>query len=55
MNEDHIIIEAALRVVKAIQEKGSHPEYHDQVMERHRNEWPYLWNELDTLILLLKP
>lgn len=38
------------RINEAITNKGSHPEYHDEVMERHRKEWPFLWHELDIMM-----
>ena len=40
---------AVADVINAIIDKGSHPEYHDMIMERHRLEWPILWKRLDEL------
>jgi hypothetical protein len=36
-------------VVRAIEDKGSHPEYHEKILEQHKSEWPYLWQRLGTL------
>ena len=40
---------AALAVLHAIANPGPHPDYHRQVMELHRAEWPTLWRALDDL------
>jgi hypothetical protein len=42
--------EALLVVLRAIRNKGAHPDYHDKVMKKHRREWPVLWNALDALL-----
>lgn len=44
--------EIARNIVTAIEIKGSHPEYHDRVRRRHRDEWKSLWRELDELVRL---
>lgn len=41
---------AVKAIIKAIQDKGPEPTYHDNVMARHRHEWPALWKALDKLI-----
>lgn len=34
----------------AVRDPGPHPDYHRSVMERHRREWPTLWQAIDRLI-----
>lgn len=41
---------AALQVVDAIRNEGSHPNFHRTVIAKHRREWPTLWCQLDRLI-----
>ena len=41
---------AAWAVVRAIKQEGPQPRYHREVMARHRNEWPTLWEALDELM-----
>lgn len=36
---------------RAIKNPGHNPSYHQQVMDRHRAEWPTLWNAIDNLLL----
>jgi soluble cytochrome b562 len=36
-------------VVRAIEDKGKNPTYHQQTMKRHRTEWPVLWKALDKI------
>lgn len=36
-------------VIRAIDEKGLVPKYHDFVLKKHRDEWPQLWAALDDL------
>lgn len=41
----------ALEAVRAaVRDKGSHPAYHDDMMARHRRQWPTLWRALDVLL-----
>ena len=35
---------------KMVTDKGSHPEYHDEVLKRHRREWYSLWQAIDDLV-----
>lgn len=44
-------VDAVIRdIVAAIRVPGPGPEYHRQVMERHRQEWPTLWKHIDRLV-----
>lgn len=43
----------AMRIRDAIREPGSNPAFHQQVMDKHRAEWPYLWREIDVLLAFL--
>lgn len=36
-------------LLHAIENKGSHPEYHDEVRRRHEREWPVLWRAIAAL------
>lgn len=36
-------------VLLATVDKGSHPEYHDEVRRRHEREWPTLWRAIAAL------
>ncbi len=47
------VMDAARRVKEAIENEGSHPEYHRQVLRRHRTEWHALWKTIDVLISLV--
>lgn len=47
-------LEAAWRVVAAVELAGPHPEYHATVVARHRQEWPTLWQAIDELIGAVK-
>lgn len=38
----------------AIFNEGRNPEYHQQVMRRHRSEWPALWSTIDKLMIEAK-
>lgn len=42
--------QAVKAVIEAIRNEGSHPQYHREVMARHRREWPTLWKALDALV-----
>lgn len=42
--------EVTRQIVKAIEDKGKVPKYHDHVMRKHRDEWPALWQALDNLV-----
>jgi len=35
---------------KAIEDKGPCPEFHREIMRRHRAEWPALWRAIDALL-----
>lgn len=35
--------DAVAKIVEAITNEGSHPEYHREIVTRHRREWPVLW------------
>lgn len=37
-------------LLKAIQDEGSHPIAHREIMRRHRQEWPTLWILIDDLL-----
>lgn len=39
--------DAVQAVISAIRDPGSHPDWHREVMARHRAEWPTLWRALD--------
>ncbi len=46
----HAVVDAARRwaaVQEAISNEGSHPRYHQIVLDRHRREWPTLWAALE--------
>lgn len=43
------VLMAALDVVRAIEDKGRQPGWHDSVHRRHRREWPTLHRRLDVL------
>lgn len=48
MSPDPDTMLAALqRLEDAIVNEGPHPEYHHQVLDRHRAEWPTLWAAID--------
>jgi ATP-dependent Clp protease ATP-binding subunit ClpC len=42
--------DAVERIYQALTDAGSHPEYHQTTMSRHRREWPILWAAIDTLL-----
>lgn len=44
------IYNAAFRLRTAIRNAGPVPNHHWMVMERHRKEWPTLWEALDELL-----
>lgn len=44
------IEEIIVEIRDAILNEGPQPLYHKSVMEKHRKEWPTLWNALDKLI-----
>lgn len=37
-------------LLKAIQDEGSHPIAHREIMSRHRREWPTLWRLIDDIL-----
>lgn len=41
---------AAEEVAQAIMDEGIMPGYHREIMARHRQEWPTLWQALDKLV-----
>jgi hypothetical protein len=43
------VLNSSYAVVKAIDNKGSHPEYHNKILEQHKSEWPFIWNKLENL------
>ena len=47
--EDHMK-EPVEAIVKAIRNKGSHPEYHDEIAELFEEKWPTLWEALELLL-----
>ena len=48
-NAAHIdTLTAALR--EAVENEGTHPEYHRAVMAKHRREWPVLWSAIDAIL-----
>lgn len=43
-------LRAAIDVVlRAVDNKGSHPEYHDELRRRHEREWPTLWRAIASM------
>ena len=36
-------------LLEAIDNKGPAPRYHDLIMNKHREEWPLLWERIDAL------
>ena len=56
MANDHLmvaVIEAVKKMRRVIENKGSHPEYHDEIEELFREKWPLLWDEIDTVLACL--
>jgi hypothetical protein len=47
IEEQEKIIE---EIRNAILNEGPRPDYHKVIMEKHRLQWPTLWNALDKLI-----
>lgn len=37
-------------LLAAIQDSGSHPVAHREIVRRHREEWPTLWRAIDDLL-----
>lgn len=37
-------------VIMAVTFEGRNPAYHQEVVARHRKEWPVLWSAIDALI-----
>jgi hypothetical protein len=35
---------------QAIFDEGPEPDYHQEIMSRHRKEWPTLWHAIDQLL-----
>jgi len=44
------LMEALTELYIAINDKGSVPEYHEEIRKRHRKEWPMLWKAIDKVI-----
>ena len=44
-----------INIQKAILNEGRNPEYHQQLMRRHKEEWPVLWSAIDKLIKQEEP
>jgi hypothetical protein len=51
MRGDESLRSVVERVVRAIEDEGSVPRWHRDIMRRQRAEWPALWRELDRLRL----
>lgn len=47
--EDHMK-EPVEDIVEAIRNKGSHPEYHDEICDLVKEKWPVLWEALGLLL-----
>lgn len=46
-----LALEPAIRQLReAINNCGSHPEYHDHVMQEQRHQWPTLWLAIDKVL-----
>lgn len=46
-----VALDAAIRQLReAINNCGSHPEYHDRVMQEQRHQWPTLWLAIDKIL-----
>lgn len=45
------VVQAAQRVINAINDAGSHPAYHAEVKQKAQWAWPYLWDRLASLQL----
>ena len=43
------IFNSSHQVVMAIENSGSHPEYHEKILKEHKEQWPYLWNKIETM------
>jgi len=35
---------------RAVLDKGPRPDVHEEIMARHRREWPFLWRAIDRLV-----
>lgn len=35
---------------EAIFNEGTHPGWHRMILEKHREEWPTLWDAIETLL-----
>jgi hypothetical protein len=47
---------AAMHVLEsALHDEGRNPQYHRQLMKRHRAEWPTLWSAIDNLRYVAQP
>lgn len=41
-------------IVSAVIDEGISPKYHRAVLKKHRTEWPFLWQKIDSVILNLR-
>lgn len=39
----------AEQLIEAITNEGQSPKFHRTVMNKHRSEWPTLWNRIDKI------
>ena len=37
-------------LILAVRDEGPEPRFHREVMQRHKKEWPTLWNAIDGII-----
>jgi len=47
------VLNSCLEIVKAIEDSGSHPEYHKRLIENHKSEWPYLWKKIEDMKIVV--
>jgi hypothetical protein len=50
VDAENAMADAIGGIVSAILDPGPHPLHHDEVVARHRAEWPVLWTHLDALV-----
>ena len=43
------IFNSSYEVVRAIEDSGSHPEYHNNVLKKHKRQWPLLWSKIEKM------
>lgn len=44
------LVDGGRAIHKAVRDEGPNPAYHHKIMERHRKEWPTLWEAIDLLL-----